>query len=86
MKSRLLGCLLSTMLISCSGTHTNTPEQENASTILPEEKEEVTVMTLTKGDFHHELVSNGKIVAKESAELCFRTSEVIAKIWVKNGT
>ena len=86
MKSRLLGCLLSTMFISCSGTHTNSPEQENANTILPEEKEEVTVMTLTKGDFHHELVSNGKIVAKESAELCFRTSEVIAKIWVKNGT
>ena len=86
MKSRFLGCLLSTMFISCSGTHTNSPEQENANTILPEEKEEVTVMTLTKGDFHHELVSNGKIVAKESAELCFRTSEVIAKIWVKNGT
>ena len=86
MKSRLLGCLLSTMFISCSGTHTNNLEQENANTILPEEKEEVTVMTLTKGDFHHELVSNGKIVAKESAELCFRTSEVIAKIWVKNGT
>ena len=86
MRNKLLGCLLSTMLISCSGTQTNTPEQENTSTNLPVEREGVKVMTLTKGDFHHELVSNGKIVARESAELYFRTSEVIAKIWVKNGT
>ena len=86
MRNKLLGCLLSTMLISCSGTQTNTPEQENTSTNLPVEREGVKVMTLTKGDFHHELVSNGKIVVRESAELYFRTSEVIAKIWVKNGT
>ena len=49
MRNKLLGCLLSTMLISCSGTQTNTPEQENTSTNLPVEREGVKVMTLTKG-------------------------------------
>ena len=42
-------------------------------------------MKLAKGNFNHELVSNGKIVAKEYADLYFRTSEVVAKVYVKNG-
>lgn len=43
-------------------------------------------MKLTKGYFNHELVSNGKIVAKDYADLYFRTSEVVAKVYVRNGT
>lgn len=43
-------------------------------------------MKLTKGNFNHELVSNGKIVAKDYADFYFRTSEVVAKVYVRNGT
>jgi RND family efflux transporter MFP subunit len=53
--------------------------------VLPQQVNEVTVMKLAKGNFNHELVSNGKIVAKEYADLYFRTSEVVAKVYVKNG-
>lgn len=55
-------------------------------TVLPQQVNEVTVMKLTKGYFNHELVSNGKIVAKDYADLYFRTSEVVAKVYVRNGT
>ena len=74
------------MLAACSGTDSDKKEKEGVETILPSQVNEVTVMELTKRDFNHELVSNGKIVAKEYADLYFRTSEVVAKVWVKNGT
>ena len=40
---------------------------------------------MKKRDFHHELVSNGKISARGKADLRFETGEVIAHIYVKNG-
>lgn len=60
-------------------------EKEGVETVLPSLPNEVTVMTLKKQVFHHELVSNGKVVAKDYADLYFRTSEVVADVWVKNG-
>ena len=86
MKRHLLGCLALVMLAACTGTKTENTEKEGVSTILPSQMNEVTVMKLTKRNFNHELVSNGKIVAKEHADLYFRTSEVVAKVYVKNGT
>ena len=86
MKRHILGCLALVMLAACSGTDSNNKEKEGVETILPSQMSEVTVMKLTKKDFNHELVSNGKMVAKEYADLYFRTSEVVAKVWVKNGT
>ena len=74
------------MLAACSGTAPDNGEKEGVTTVLPEQKNEVTVMKLTRGDFHHELVSNGKVAAGTFADLCFRTSEVVAKVWVKNGS
>ena len=72
-------------LSACSSPQSETKEEEGVETILPMQKNEVTVMKLTKGDFHHELVSNGKITARESADLYFRTTEVVEHVWVKNG-
>ena len=47
---------------------------------------EVSVMTLKKQAFEHELVSNGKVEAKRYAALQFRTTtEPVARIYVKNG-
>ena len=86
MKKHILGCLVLIMLAACSETKTENTEKEGVETVLPQQVNEVTVMKLAKGDFHHELVSNGKIVAKDYADLYFRTSEVVAKVYVKNGT
>lgn len=86
MKKHMLGCLALVMLVACTGTKTDVAEKEGVETVLPSQMNEVTVMKLAKKDFNHELVSNGKIMAKEYADLYFRTSEVVAKVWVKNGT
>lgn len=86
MKKHILGSLVLVMLAACSETKTENTEKEGVETVLPQQVNEVTVMKLAKGDFHHELVSNGKILAKDYADLYFRTSEVVAKVYVKNGT
>lgn len=86
MRKHILGCLVLTMLAACSESKTESTEKEGVETILPSQVNEVTVMKLEKRDFNHELVSNGKVTAKEHADLYFRTSEVVAKVWVKNGT
>ena len=54
-------------------------------TVLPSLPNEVTVMPLKKQVFNHELISNGKVTAQDYADLYFRTSEVVANVWVKNG-
>lgn len=79
-------CLfLASMLAGCSRQNTEQTEQEGVNTVLPELTNEVTVMPLRYTTFNHELVSNGKVTAHEMADLYFRTSEVIARVWVKNG-
>lgn len=86
MKQKLLGCLALVILAACSEMKTGNTEKEGVETVLPQQVNEVTVMKLEKRDFHHELISNGKMVAKEYADLYFRTQEVVAKVYVKNGT
>lgn len=72
-------------ITSCSNNKTENEEEKSVETVLPDTPNEVTVMYLQKSDFNHELVSNGKVSAKASADLRFETSEIIANIWVKNG-
>lgn len=79
-------CLAFVILISCS----DKKKEENISekgveTVLPDVKNEVSVVALQKQDFHHELVSNGKVVAQNQADLRFESSEIVAHIYVKNG-
>ena len=73
------------MLVACKDKVENT-EKEGVETVLPSQVNEVTVMKLEKKDFNHELVSNGKVVAKEYADLYFRSAEVVGHVYVKNGT
>jgi RND family efflux transporter MFP subunit len=47
--------------------------------------DEVTVMTLKRSVFHHELISNGVLSAQRYADLKFESSETVAEIHVKNG-
>lgn len=72
-------------LAACSGEKKETTEKEGVETVLPALPNEVTVMTLKKRVFNHELISNGKVTAKEYADLYFRSTEVVADVWVKNG-
>ena len=74
------------MLGSCSGGKNDASGKEGVETVLPSQANEVTVMTLKKTTFNHELVSNGKVTASQYADLSFRlTSEPVAHIYVKNG-
>lgn len=69
---------------ACSGEKREKPEG-TVETILPDETNEVTVISLKSADFNHELISNGKLTAKRFAELRFESAEPIAVIHVKNG-
>ena len=52
------------MTLSCSDKKNTADESEKGvSIVLPDTKNEVAVQILKKRDFHHELVSNGKINA-----------------------
>ena len=82
----LLYCLIYVGITSCFDKKNSTDKLEiGVSTILPDAKNEVTTQILKRRDFHHELVSNGKVSALGQADLRFETSEVIVRIYVKNG-
>lgn len=72
-------------LSACSGGNKESEEKQGVETVLPSSPNEVTVMTLKKQLFSHELVSNGKVIAHNYADLSFRSADVIAHVWVKNG-
>jgi RND family efflux transporter MFP subunit len=78
--------LLITGTGSC-GNQTEDHEEEEGTVeaILLESTNKVSVITLERTDFHHELVSNGKLVASQYADLRFESAEPVAAIWVKNG-
>lgn len=74
------------MLAACGGNPEKSAEgEETVETRLPEEENIVTVQTLELADFHHELISNGKLTARHYADLRFAASEPVARIYVKNG-
>lgn len=78
--------LLSGLYCACGGEKKETSEAEDSvETVLPEEANEVTVMTLNESDFYHELISNGKLSARKSANLRFESTEEVAAVYVKNG-
>ena len=53
------------MLAGCGEKKDNTSGKEGVETVLPSQVNEVTVMTLKKTAFSHELVSNGKGTASQ---------------------
>jgi len=73
------------IIISCSNSAQKDVSQDKTSTTLPDSQNEVSVITLLRQTFNHELVSNGKVSAKAMAELNFESTGTIAHIWVKNG-
>ena len=82
----LLPLLVLTLLGACGDkTPQGDAAESGVETVLPDETNKVTVVTLQAGDFHHELISNGKLSARRMADLRFESAEPIARIFVKNG-
>lgn len=78
----LYGICMITCLSACSGGREggNADCEERSSVV-----HEVTVIPLARQTFSHTISSNGKVVACNYADLYFRTPEMIAYVWVKNG-
>ena len=73
---RLLLSLSLLLLTACSGAKQEEPADAGVSTLLPAERNEVTVATLRRQPFSHELVSNGKIAAGGMADLRFESTGI----------
>ncbi|MCI9608434.1 MAG: efflux RND transporter periplasmic adaptor subunit [Muribaculaceae bacterium] len=74
-------------LSSCSGSSDKSDtDTDSVATVLPSRIPEVKTVVLEPKVFSHEIVSNGKVSAHESADLNFAGSDaIISKIYVKNG-
>jgi RND family efflux transporter MFP subunit len=78
--------ILSFLIISsCSPKGGQGQAELKDSTVVSDEKQKVAVMVLKYGDFNKEIISNGKLVAWQKADLKFRSSENVASVLVKNG-
>jgi len=84
MKNTWFYSLLCLLLLSCSSKK-DTSNEGGVSTVLLDEISEVRAMLLELTDFHHNLIANGVVSARNKADLRFQTSEIIAEIYVKNG-
>ena len=82
---KLFAILILAGMMACSGEKKEKGTEESVETVLPDETNEVTVMKLNITDFNHELISNGKLSARNFVDLKFESAEPIAKIYVKNG-
>ena len=83
---KLLTFTLLFCLSACGGEKKDTDTtQDSVETVLPDEANEVTIMTLKQTEFNHELISNGKLSARKLVDLQFESAEPIARIYVKNG-
>jgi RND family efflux transporter MFP subunit len=77
--------ILLVCITACSGNKKEAEEEQGVETLLPDMTNEVTIMELHPSDFNHELISNGKLSARQFVDLKFESSETIAEIYVKNG-
>lgn len=71
--------------ISCSSKNTNKEKEKNVQQILPEMPTQVSTIKLKEKPFRQELVSNGIISARRLADLHFQSTDIISKIYVRNG-
>ena len=84
MKQTCVYCIFCLFFLSCSSPK-GSGEEGSVTTVLPDEISEVRAMRLEYADFHHELIANGTVAARNKADLRFLFSENIAAIYVKNG-
>ena len=68
---KLFAILILAGMMACSGEKKEKGSEESVETVLPDETNEVTVMKLNTTDFNHELISNGKLSARNFVDLKF---------------
>jgi RND family efflux transporter MFP subunit len=89
MKHTLLSiacCALLLSLPSCWPKKDKEQKAEpSATTSVEDEPAEVKAMLLKHEDFTYELISNGTVAAAGKADLKFQVSEMVTRIYVKNG-
>ena len=73
------------VLAACSNSNTADESEGGVASVLPDESNEVTVQVLKRTAFEHELVSNGKLEARNQADLRFETGGTLVTVYVKNG-
>lgn len=80
---------LSGIMCGCkSGEKDENPVKQKGATLSASSssaKPQVKVMLLEESEITHDIVSNGKITAHESADLYFRSAEPVSELWVKEG-
>lgn len=84
-KMIIVACIL---LAGCSSQSKKEDEKEHVSNVKAIEAEktpEVTVMELKPSVFSHEIVSNGKVTAREKVDVNFQTQGIISNVYVRNG-
>lgn len=75
------------MMVACNGTNSD-KSVENGDVVMtgsPDLTTVVDTMTVRQMPFTSDVVSNGRVKATESAELFFRSTELIKEVKVKNG-
>lgn len=80
----ILLCIL--FATGCKGKQEDKPETEQARIEQQDEKTEVRTKKARVDRFEMELVSNGKVEAREKATLNFLVADIIDSVYVTNGT
>jgi len=73
------------ILFTCCKNGNTSKNKTKESEQKAVDKPQVEIMDLKNGTFNREILSNGKLYALRKAELRFQISEVLEKIYVKNG-
>jgi RND family efflux transporter MFP subunit len=82
----LLFILMLIIFAGCSGNKDeNNNETDNDTSYVNDEMAEVKVQVLQYSNFSKEIICNGKLSAFQKADLRFRTSENISRLYFKNG-
>lgn len=81
--------LLSAVIVSCAPRETkergDVADDESSAAVIADKVAEVTVMKLEPTVFNHEIVSNGRVTAREKVDVGFRSAGIIDDIYVRNG-
>lgn len=86
MKIKTVIWLMASLCAACSNADkSDDTSKEGVSALAQAEPNEVTIITLKRQAFEHELVSNGKVEAMQLTDVHFETEDIVESVEVKNG-
>ncbi len=77
---------LSLSAVSCKNSEKSSEDVSSAKATFVAEKNLVDTVLLKRQDFNREIISNGKLVAAQRAELKFISAGIIERVYVSNGS